>query len=350
MRTSLLLLLPFLSIACQRNSEEASVWAAFLSDKTPVNVALASPAEAPPPPSNILFRSTDEGKTWEDVSATLPPDFDLWGRDAYADDHEIILSGEKGLFRSSTRTASLAWMQEVALPNEITEISSGKNGKYAIRYERGVYQEVAGTNMWRPVFPALQGKFVTCVLELPNGHLWVSTTEGILESSDSGTNWQQVYAEAPVYEIYFLDSTLLAIGEQGVLRSTDQGKHWQSALSRGGAAFTVKPVAGGIAALINGGKGPWQHFNPDGETANVLMRSTDAGKTWQPMDEALLPLGVIYHLEPIGQYLFATLDTGLFRSADGGKTWELVLSMGGRTYRAVRSGQTIFAIATNEGC
>ncbi|HMX39248.1 MAG TPA: hypothetical protein PK971_05095 [Saprospiraceae bacterium] len=343
-----LLFLPALFLGCQSDPSSTSLAVALGLSHTAASVS--PEGENPPKAYNLVFRSTDGGKTWQDVSESLPDHVAVFSSNAYVDSNEIVLPTDQGLFRSSVRSASVKWYPELGLSDHISSLAWGRAGRYALHYDGRCYQEIGRTGIWRPVFPALEGKHLRSLLETPDGILCAGTDQGLYKSADSGRSWQLKYADAPLYEVFLVDGVLFAAGQNGILRSADKGETWQVVLTRGGVGFGTRPVAGGVAAIINSGPGPWQHFHPDGVSTNLVMRSTDGGLNWKPMDESIQALGIPYDVYQIGTQLFCTLDTGLYRSSDGGKTWELVLSMAGKVFRLYPAGKTLFAIGGTEGC
>lgn len=153
---------------------------------------------------------------------------------------------------------------------------------------------------------------------------------------------------------------LISGGSRGVLRSTDGGEHWNSVLNENILAKKTGLLQNRFVTIL-GTEDP-SVINLNGITSR-LRASVDGGKTWQRMEEALLPfLGRydmdedlaqtrdIFDIVQIGTPLFCSFYTGIYRSADQGKTWELVFPANDRgSLKLGVSGQVIYA-ASGGGC
>lgn len=356
----ILFFFPFF-VACQQSQEQPQTSAAnigssalFASQQTQVN--------APPSTTNIVFRSTDGGQTWQDVSAGLPKDLGVFNVSTL--DNEVYLGTEGGLYHSSTTAATPVWGQEILPGERITDVFAGRNGRYAYGYLSGIFQEIGSTGVWVSKHNALNDKTIVDILETPEGAMIVCCDSGIFKSADGGATWKQVFvAETWVNSLVAAGDVLVCGSSKGVLRSTDGGEHWDLVLTEDGQAQKIVLIEGRLVAITRGG-GTWQEVNEDPEgMAHRLRASSDGGQTWQRMDGSLLsarlinvmgdvpaPVWTINDIKQAGQYLFCSLDTGIFRSSDQGKTWELVLPANGKkSLNLTASGKVIYAVKV-AGC
>ncbi|MDZ4681240.1 MAG: hypothetical protein SH848_19920 [Saprospiraceae bacterium] len=310
--------------------------------------------------TNLIFQSTDGGQTWQDISAGLPAKLEI--RSVFANGDELLLGAANGLYRSSTRSAAPRWRKEQLLDERITEIFPGRAGPYVCSYEKEFLQEVIpGTGMWKPVYTTLKDKSVRTVLETPDGAIFVGCDNGIFKSTNHGRTWKQVFDKGLVLNIVAADGVLISGGSEGVLRSTDGGEHWESVLDENILAKKTGRLKDDFVTIL-GTTDPTK-VNPDGITSRLRI-STDGGKTWERMERALLPLANTYDLEErlsealdlydivqVGEFLFCSFDTGVFRSADKGKSWEPVLSSKDeKVFTFAVSGKVIYAVVAPEGC
>lgn len=312
--------------------------------------------KALPTAAEIIFQSTDGGQTWQDVSAGLPVDFGV-GR-IFADGSEVFLASESGLYRRSSVAEAPTWEKEFFLNEKISDVFPGKSGLYASSYRTGFFQELPGPNMWTPMHEALDDKTVRTVFETPNGNIFVGCESGIYKSTDGGGTWKQVFDEG-VNSFAASGDVLICGCYRGMLRSTDGGEHWECVLSGAGGAYNTKLIGDRFVTITDGDR---NEASGDGMT-NRLYASSDIGKTWQRMDggisqirlidemfDAFPPTRVINDIEQAGEYLFCSLNAGIFRSSDWGKTWELVRpSNGKKMINLAVSGNVIYAVVV-VGC
>ena len=152
----------------------------------------------------------------------------------------------------------------------------------------------------------------------------------ILKSTNQAATWRRVHyapeLQRPLLDVLFMDDAHgFAVGAYGYfLETRDGGEHW---VSRSIAVDDRHHNA--IALLANG------HLLIAGE-AGSLLRSTDAGKTWQALASPYA--GSWFGILPVGQAgaLVFGLRGKVFRTEDAGASWLAINShteatlMGGR--------------------
>lgn len=313
--------------------------------------------------TDVVFKSADGGQTWQDVSAGLPKEVQVGC--VLASDHEVYLGTSEGLYRSGTDRARPIWQKEIFLWSGVSNLYPGKAGPYVCSFGNGFFQELPGTGVWMPMHNALKDKTVQTVLEAPDGTFFVGCNSGIYKSADGRKTWKKVYEGSMVTSLVAADGVLVGGGARGLLRSTDGGEHWFPVLTEDGSIRNTAFVDGRLVCISNGG-GPWKEVVADPEGKSSKMRaSSDGGTTWQRMDadlslerfkddmsERLAMTRGIYDIEQAGQYLFCSLDAGIFRSSDQGKTWTLVrAATGTKQFRLAVSGQVVYAVmVSGDGC
>lgn len=266
----------------------------------------------------------------------------------FATGDEIVLGAEDGLYRSSAAAVVPVWEKDFFCNERITSISPGRNGSYFSSYGSGIFQEMPGTGIWIPLHNNLKDKTIRTVLETPDGTLLVGCDSGIFKSADGGKTWKQVYNGGMVVNIVTSGNVLIGGGHRGVLRSTDGGEHWESVLNENIMAKNTGLIQDRFVTIF-GTEDPTK-ISPEGIT-NRLRVSPDGGKTWQRMEQVQLPVEGMYDMDErlsqtrdiydivqVGEYLFCSFDTGIYRSADQGKTWELVFAS---TEKRVLSNMTV---------
>ncbi|HEX8529741.1 MAG TPA: exo-alpha-sialidase [Cytophagales bacterium] len=329
--------------------------------------------------ANIVFKSTDGGQTWQDISDGLPVPLkadDTGGRDVFfADDNGLWLTDGNGIYHSKPNFTAPFWNKEI-FPNEHTSIAPGKAGIFAYSYHGGgIFQKTKGTGVWSPVFINFPAKRVFSVSETAGGTIFIGSDRGLFKSTNSGKSWKQL-RDAPVGKIVESNAVLLANCQRGILRSTDGGESWALVISEGGVGIDIARIEGGFAAI---------NYSTAAKTRRIRT-SYDGGKTWQAIDAGLLPHGFIDPIMPpvnadlpsqgfsdstrhakdtnvlpmpeykttiiqVGENFFCGHTDGIYRSSDKGKTWKLVHpSVKGKMFILSVSGNVIYALQTESHC
>jgi photosystem II stability/assembly factor-like uncharacterized protein len=337
MRIHLLAFVLFLQclVACQQAPENSTTLTASLA--APSN-ASCNTAPAPSETTNAIFRSTDGGLTWQDVSAGLPSNQPI---ECFSlQQGEIFLGNAEGLYHRPIHATTNLWEQEFLLNEQVADVFSGRSGLYARSAQNDFFQKVSN-GIWTPVFADLKNQYFRTFFEAANGDFFMGTDKGILKSTDQGTTWNHVYDKSWMIQMVESHGVLLCTNEHGILRSTDGGEHWEVVISEGGVGIAVEVIEGGFAAIT---------YNTSSETRRIRI-SNDGGKTWQPIDAGLPPHANIASITQVGPYFLCGHPRGIYRSADGGKTWQLILpSIGEKVFNLSVSGQVIYAVPLNAGC
>jgi photosystem II stability/assembly factor-like uncharacterized protein len=182
--------------------------------------------------------------------------------------------------------------------------------------------------------------------------LYCAAHDGLYRSEDGGRHWRQVLIGTVLTVALspsFADDRVLFVGtaEDGVLRSEDGGTSW------GGANAGVLDLAALTVALSPGLTRDRTAF---AGTATAFYRSRNGGRSWREVelgltDPAIQLLAISPHFENDRLVLVGTEADGLLRSDDAGVTFEPVPDFAGRGISALTisaNGQTIVAAAGSE--
>lgn len=288
--------------------------------------------------ANIIFKSTDGGQTWQDISEGLPEK--LQGDDFFANDNGLYLTAGNGVYHSKPNSKAPFWKKEI-FPGEHCSMTAGKTGIFANNYWGGISQKTNGTSVWSPRFTNFQEKRIRTVLETAGGTVFISTDRGVFKSTNSGITWKQVQTGGWAMKLVESNGILMATSQRGIIRSADEGENWEAVISEGGVGIDVERIEGGFAAIT---------FSTQSNTRRVRT-SYDGGKTWQPIDAGLPSQLSITSIIQVGENFFCGHPDGIYRSSDKGKTWKLLLpSVEGKVFNLYVSGNVIYAIPRNGGC
>ncbi|WP_421825751.1 exo-alpha-sialidase [Larkinella sp.] len=325
---------------------------------------------------NILFKSTDGGQTWQDISKGLPEKLQregVRGDGFFANDRGIYLRAGNGVYHSEPNATTSFWTKET-FPSHQRNIVPGKNGIVAYNFKGQFLQKINGTSDWSAVYTDFQEqalrldrtidyyytnykvKFVRTVFETDGGTVFIVSSNSLFRSTNQGKTWKQVHAGGGAMQLVESNGVLLATYREGIVRSTDDGQTWDRVLSEGGVGIAAERIDGGFAAIVN---------NPITQT-NSLHISRDNGKTWKAFGEGLQPslsslfmkkVGLlefspeILSIKQMGKYLLCGRSDGIFRSSDRGKTWQQLILPPTENYgfNVSVSGNVIYVIP-NKGC
>ncbi len=231
-------------------------------------------------------------------------------------------------------------------------------------------------------FTVVPGGFTTVTLNSiainALGHVFATVDSGVFRSTDNGQDWTKVlgpYFQNPTFKVFAArinsQGSIFALksiqGGTGYLfRSSDEGAHWDS-LGNRGTTLGVGP-GGLILQGWSGGASPtnvstdngdsWTQFSGKDTGGNYVdpycfafnsrnevfaggffnagwggaWRSLDSGNTWQNVSEGLPGFGALTSnvlwpgvnllaIDPTG-ILFASTDSGFFRSTNDGASWK----------------------------
>lgn len=289
--------------------------------------------------ANIVFKSTDGGQSWQDISEGLPGD-KLEGS-LFVNDRGFYLRTGNYIYHNKPNNKAPFWEKEI-FPDEHSNIAPGKSGIFAYDYHQGQFrQKINGSSEWSPIYENFQLKRILDVFETAGGTVFIvcDRGRGLFRSTDNGKNWKQV--SRGVWKLVESNGVLMANSINGIIRSTDDGETWETVISEGGVGINIAPIDGGFAAIT---------FNTQSETRRVRT-SYDGGKTWQAVDADLPPSMKISSIIQVGDYFFCGHPNGIYRSGDKGKTWQLILpSIENKVFNLSVSGNVIYAIPSAGGC
>ena len=320
----------------------------------------SSPHPAKNESAKLVFKSTDGGQTWQDISKGLPENLgqdSIRGNNVFANDQALFVKVGSELYHSTSNATAPFWTKEIS-PGQHSSVAAGKSGILANKYWAVNFKKIDGTSVWSPMFENLQGPRMRSTFETAAGAIFIGTDEGIFKTDNSGETWKLVYAGGFVGHLAEANGVLLAIGMKRIIRSTDNGENWTRVVSEDSVAFDVKSISGGFAAITS---------NSEENTPNTSRLSTsyDGGKTWRPFDAGnkvfidsiwrtwenrprVQALGGL--VTQVGDNFLCVHRQGIFRSSDKGKTWKLLLpSVNNKFFNLIFSGNVIYAIPSMPG-
>jgi photosystem II stability/assembly factor-like uncharacterized protein len=315
--------------------------------------------------ANIVLQSIDGGKTWQDISRSLPEIEERMG--FYAGASELYLSTKGVMYRSKSNLNTPVWEKENVIDPQST-IAFNQSGVLAYSYDGNIYKKKSSSDPdskqeWLPVYTRLKSTKlerheVATIFEASDGTIFKSTGKSFARSTDNAQTWTLIQ-KVWVGDIVEADGVLVAAGQNGIMRSTDKGETWEWVINEGGVGIAVERIDGGFAAIA---------YNTQTKSRRIHI-SMDGGVNWKAIDGGLPPSANISSIKQLGRDLFVGHPDGILRSSDMGKSWQRVRAGFGnmveviklvswnsipapveKVYKIYVSGQVLYAVAVAPGC
>lgn len=270
---------------------------------------------------NELYRSTDNGSTWQQPDTTgLPGTFfvvDVFDGVIYGGIYDL------GIFSSADN--GVTWTQIGAnLPNKsIYSIKTTSQYVFAGTLGEGIYRSETGADNWTQVNTGLVGTTVYAI-ESKGDTLLAGTRYGVFMSLNNGDNWTKITSEQEwITSISTAGNTIVTGATyQGISLTANAGATWS--ISNEGLSNTlITGLAKRNDEIISSTFG-----------AGVFS-SADNGENWQALNLGL-PSTSISKLMVHGPRVYNAIDqVGVFRLNEGDSVWSQVNT--GLTNKDLRS-------------
>ena len=273
---------------------------------------------------SFIFLSTDDGSSWQKslslggAERTVPQTFALAASDSDLYAGVNLTDGIGRVYRSSDVGAT--WNDESDGMNfgktfALVGVPTGSNHVIVAGTDRGIFRSTNNGATWDSANQGLAEPSVTCLTVV--GQLLLAGTHiGISRSSDYGSTWETVPSSLSGHEVssFAVCGTDIFAGtwDEGIFRSGDGGTTW-SGVSDGlpGSCVTALTTAGNniLSGFVDGS----------------IFRSTDQGGSWNlvcPGEKSADGSGWV---RTCGNAVFAGGAGNLYELSHDGKDWIPIL-------------------------
>lgn len=269
--------------------------------------------------SALLARSTDNGATW--ANCAMPSEMGEVLGMASLSPMELFAATRGGVFRSSDNGTT--W-NSVLTGRAFSSIRSTPGGRLLALDATSINISTDRGATWsrHPIDDPRAAPRDLLVMD--ETHYLVSTFSDGLFRCDADGRWTASNRGLDAVDVgllrFLADGSLVTISNHGLFRSTDAGASWtRLKLASVGAAGNV--LATTPLAVTPAGTLLCVHV----DSTEGISRSTDNGATWTPVASALASQGgsiVGIDVAPDGAIYAGVERRAVYRSTDDGRTWQ----------------------------
>lgn len=255
-----------------------------------------------------VYRSADEGLTWAPSGSGLSDSISALA----ADSVEIVAAAFNGHVYHS-RDSGATWARWADLPAYATDLGRCQGRTFASGYYAALRLSQDGSR-WDTVFAYAKGYYTGHIYPL-GSDLFAHNGDGLRISADAGATWtrvSQVFGErVGLTGLARLGAYTYASSSAGIFRSPDRGATWIG--MNQGKGLSVGPAENALA---------FQGDTLFSIGAGLLRFSIDSGASWSTRDSASGKLQFTSLASGSGFLFAGTYGTGVLRSRDAGRTWD----------------------------
>ncbi len=288
--------------------------------------------------SRSIFKSTDQGLSWNKVHNSFPPN-------GYAED--ITLDGSNNIYVAQnfggvykSTNGGNSWTQiNSGLPSskDIKRVGfTSNNILLAADQYRGIYKSTNFGADWVQSNTGFDSSyFVSSFSSNSAGVIFLSTFgNGPFKSTDNGNSWVSIKGDLTLNYCYEIDlnaggDLFLAIAQQ-LYKSTNGGVNWTNITTMfNGLSF--------LGVYVDNNNNVWA-----GTVNSGIIKSTDGGTNWVNYTNGLTSTLIQSLVADASGNLFAAIPgKGLYSSTNNGQTWNKITVVNDVEDTFIRTVQTI---------
>ncbi|MCP5107981.1 MAG: hypothetical protein GY950_31620 [bacterium] len=271
-----------------------------------------------------VFKSTDGGTSWTDLSAGLAI-HQVYRLGQSATNPELIITGNQD--NGSDLYTAGTWNNVLGGDGMECAIDPGNSTiMYTSVYFGSFYRSLTGGQSWQQISGSFDGTgawITPFAIDPQDASTLYAAVKEVFKSTDSGSSWQAISGQLPAED----NLTAMAISPSNsnyiyvsttntdIYRTADGGANWDHVTAANGPAttwLTVDPHTPTTVWRTAGGYYAGQK----------VFRSTDAGVTWQNMSGLLpnIPANCLT-IDALSGVVYLGTDLGVFYSPAGNADW-----------------------------
>jgi photosystem II stability/assembly factor-like uncharacterized protein len=282
-----------------------------------------------------MFRSINEGFTWEDISDGLERAVTAMAIDPDYSQNIYVSTYYRGIYRSNNGGST--WIIEEELNDYVYDLAidpQNTNIIYGGGYRGTCFKSIDGGITWPRIGRGMIGNCMDIEVDpVESNIVYGATTEGFYKSLDSGANWFSsglglVASDINAIAIAKADpqTIYIAVQEKGLYKTSDGGLSWESLTNsppKSIGSLLVHPNSADTVYALDG---------PSGGDA-PLYKTEDGGLNWHKIDN-YLEEGYGLALDPHNPNIIYTAGCyetngtdvmAVCKSLDGGISWSRFL-------------------------
>lgn len=254
-----------------------------------------------------VFVSTDGGENWFLINRGLTTNLTI--QTLIIDNKGYIYAGnDDGIFQLTNGGDIWTKVNDGLINTKVRAIAINKNGEIFVGiYGGGVFKSTNDGNSWTPINNGLTNTDILSIAINSKGHIFAGTkVGGVFRSTDNGENWSEINIGLMEYDVHSIvidtrDNIFLLA--PSLYRSTDNGNNWLNMNNNG-------RLTGGVLALNSTGSIFHCGFG-------TILLSKDDGKSWTE-DGYFLANCFAFNSEG---YLFAGIGDGVMMRTESTLTF-----------------------------
>lgn len=258
-----------------------------------------------------LFRSPDEGATWQDITSGTGGGYFF----SLLSANDSLYTGSFGsVFFSSNNGANWTNLNlGLNLNDNVLALAKSSQYIFAGVKQKGVYARALSSGSWLAKNSGLPASVTVNHLLMVGSTLYAGTDQGLYVSGNNGSSWQQITNGLPanilVNKLYRKNNIIIAGTDNGFYKSSSNGSSW----TYSGAGNS--PVTPNIVSLTSFGNTFFGGVV--GSNMHGLMLSSDQGSSWTAYTANAAAAMPYYSLTTSKNFVFAGIGNSILRYSEG---------------------------------